>query len=43
MKNSIKYNKINLSYYTISLLFIVKDNLYLKRLKELNYKLSITF
>jgi hypothetical protein len=43
MKNSIKYSEINLSHYITSLLFIVKDDLYLKGLEELNYKSFITF
>jgi hypothetical protein len=43
MKNSTKNSEINLSHYTISLLFIVKDNLYLKGLEELNHRLSIIF
>jgi hypothetical protein len=42
IKYSIKYSEINLSYYILLLLFIIKDYLYLKELEELNYKLFIT-
>lgn len=39
MKYSTKYSEINLSHYTTSLLFIVKDDLYLKGPEELNYSI----
>jgi hypothetical protein len=39
IKHFVKYSEINLSHYTTLLLFIVKDDLYLKGLKELNYSI----
>jgi hypothetical protein len=42
LKHSAEHSEINLSYYIISLLFIVKDDLYLKGPEELNHRLSIT-
>src|SRR5437016_13765220 len=43
MKHSAEHSDIDLSHHTTSLLFMVKDDLYLKGPEELNHRSSITF
>jgi hypothetical protein len=39
MKDSAEHSEIDLSHYITSLLFMVKDDLYLKRPEELNHSI----